>query len=157
MDETRSLLTDQRVEGVEFTGVVSNQLANEWLVSGIHVVVTTLTEIDGTIVIGDLVEVHGATNHAGGVDARRLSLVKNHDKDDDMEVSPPPAPTLAPSGDSGLQDTPEESSVTPELTGEGGHESSDGDGQLPEKTDENHSSGDLNHSDRSESGGERAG
>jgi Domain of unknown function (DUF5666)/Domain of unknown function (DUF5667) len=152
VDETRSLLTDQRVEGVEFTGVVSSQSVNEWLVSEIHVVVTAHTEIDGDIVVGDMVEVRGATNHTGGVDASRLALVKNPATDDSMEVSPPHITTLIPSGESNVQETPEESSVTPARSGEENHQSGDGKDQSSEKSHESHSSSDSNRSCQSESG-----
>ena len=77
VDETRHLITDQRVEEVEFTGVVASQSENEWLVSGISVVVTSRTEIDSGILVGDMIEVEGVTNAAGVVEATHLTLVRN--------------------------------------------------------------------------------
>jgi hypothetical protein len=74
LDETKSLITRQRVESVDFTGVVTNQSDGEWLVSGIPVVLDTQTGLDAGIEVGDEIEVHGATNGSGDVDATRLSL-----------------------------------------------------------------------------------
>jgi hypothetical protein len=140
VDETRSLLTDQRVEGVEFSGLVSSQSETEWLVSDIHVVVTAHTKIDANIVIGDMVDVHGATNHSGGVDATRLTLVVNPGTNDIRVGTPTLTPTPNPTGESGLQETPAESSVTPSSSGEGEHQSSDEDDRSSEKSHESHSS-----------------
>jgi hypothetical protein len=104
LDETKSLITRQRVESVEFTGVVSSQSQGEWLVSGIPVIVTAQTEIDKAIGIGDEVEVYGTTNAAGDVEAIRLSL----DRDSDMEDDHPGlSPTQTPSPeDSHLEESP---------------------------------------------------
>ena len=127
VDETKSLLTHQRIENVDFTGVVSNQSQGNWLVSGISINVTPQTEIDEGLQVGDEVEVRGSTNAAGGVDAIHLSLVKNHAPDDTSpEVSPMQTPIPDSSGESEFTRTPIESSISPKDSGEGGTPEIDG-------------------------------
>jgi len=82
VEETRSLITDKRVENVEFSGVVSFQSAGQWLVSDIPVTLTSQTLIEAGIGLGDNIEVDGATNAAGDVEAIRLSLSSVTDVDD---------------------------------------------------------------------------
>jgi hypothetical protein len=74
LDETKSLITRQRVESVDFKGVVTSQSDGEWLVSGIPVLLDTQTGLDAGIEVGDEIEVHGATNGSGDVEVTRLSL-----------------------------------------------------------------------------------
>jgi len=145
VDETWSLLTDRRVEGVEFIGLVSSQSKNEWLVSGISVVVTGHTQIDGDVRVGNEVEVHGATNLVGGVDATRLTLVKNPPTDDSQEVSPTQVPSPDPSGESSLKETTTESSVNRAHSGEGEDLASGGKDQSSAESHEDHFSGDSHY------------
>ena len=104
VDETRSLIADERVEKVDFTGTVSGKLDNGWLVSGIPVIISARTDMDDGIGIGDQVEVQGLTNAFGGVNARRLSLVNNSATNEQHpRVSPTPTPSPAQSGEDGNQ------------------------------------------------------
>jgi hypothetical protein len=139
VDETKSLITDQRIESVEFTGVVSSQSESEWLVSGIAIVVTTQTEIDEGIGVGDEIQVEGSTNAAGGVEAIRLSLLEDSATEDGHPAISP-TQTLSPdeSGESSLRDTPTESSITPADSGD----------------EENDSSGESTHTPQPDSEGE---
>ncbi len=162
VEETRSLITDERVEEVEFTGVVSSQSESVWEVSGIKVVITPHTQIDAGIHVGDRVDVDGSTNPSGGLDATHISLVNSHD-DDDTNL-PQMTPTIpsgaAPSGESSLQETPTESSIgSAGSAGEANHESEGGDQSSSnsngEHSSDEHSSGDSNHDSHPDSEGGR--
>jgi hypothetical protein len=78
VDETKSLITINRVEPVEFDGVVASQTEDGWLVSGIPVVITSQTLVDGSLQIGDSVTVSGETNSDGRVEASHLFPVKTN-------------------------------------------------------------------------------
>jgi hypothetical protein len=155
VEEARELITDKRVEGVEFTGLVSSQSENEWLVSGIHVVITSQTKMEAVILVGDMIEVHGATNASGGVDASLLTLVeKGADQENHPEVSPISTPSPESTGESGLHENPSESSVTPSHSGEGDDQSDDGNVSSPDATHESHSSEENSQTPQPDSGGE---
>ncbi len=157
VDETRSLISDQRVESVEFTGVVSSQSENEWLVSGIHVVITSTTRIDAGIEVGDEIDVDGDTNTAGAVDATRLTLVKSSaTQPAPPEVTPTPTPSPESSGESSLEETPDGSSITPGGSGEGENQEGDGTDQSSQKSHEDRHSDETDHSSQpnSRSGGD---
>jgi hypothetical protein len=150
VDETRSLITHRRVESVEFSGQVSSQSEFEWSVSGIRVVITPQTRIDPGIAVGDLIEVDGATNTTGGVDAVHLSLLESPDIDDKPVVMPP---TPQPSAEPALQETPTDSSVTPADSGEGEIQPGDGESRSSDSPHEEQSSDESNHEPHSDSEG----
>ncbi len=153
VDETRSLISDQRVERVEFTGEVSSQFQNEWLVSGIPVIVTARTEMNRGITVGDEIDVEGSTNAAGVVDATRLTLVKNSATQPvPPEVTPTPTPSAEPSGESSLQETPDGSSVSPAGSGAGENQEADGTDQSSQKSHEDRPSDQKNHSSQPDLG-----
>ncbi len=157
VDETKSLIDDERVESVEFSGMVMSQSEGEWLVSGISVIVTPLTEIDKGIRVGDEIEVHGSTNAAGGVDATRLSLESGSDTElDNPEESPTQPPSLDKSGESEITEASTESSITPTDSGGEGSPESDGKEQSTKAPDGEHSTEDTTHTPQpdSESGGD---
>jgi len=108
VDETRSLITIQRVENVHFTGVLTSWSDGKWLVSGIPVIITTQTQGDAGIRVGDNVEVDGSTDPNGRVEASRLSLVVSSTKNVDDPVSPTQVSTQ-----DGNMETTTESSTTP--------------------------------------------
>jgi len=162
VEETRSLIADERVEEVEFNGLVSSQSESVWEVSGIKVVITSHTQIDAGIHVGDRVDVDGSTNPSGGLDATHISLVNSPD-DDDTNL-PQMTPTIpsgaAPSGESSLQETPTESSIgSAGSAGEANHESEGGDQSSSnsngEHSSDEHSSGDSNHDSHPDSEGGR--
>jgi hypothetical protein len=70
-------MTIGRVERVDFNGVIASKTSDGWLVSGIPVVVTSHTRVEGEIAVGDNVNVSGETHANGRVDASRLSPAKN--------------------------------------------------------------------------------
>jgi hypothetical protein len=84
IEETKSLLTIQRIEPVSFDGAVTSQNDMQWIVSGIPVFLTPTTQIDPGIRIGDEVEVYGMTNAAGGVDASRITLHNDSEGEDNL-------------------------------------------------------------------------
>jgi Domain of unknown function (DUF5667)/Domain of unknown function (DUF5666) len=150
LDETKTLISHQRVESVEFYGQVSSQSKNEWLIAGIRVVITPQTRIDAGIAVGDLVEVDGATNAAGGVDAVHLSLLETPDDDDTpVEMTPTPQPIVEPD----LQETPTESSVSPADSGEGTNQSGSEDNHSSDSSSGDHSSDESNHNSHPDSEG----
>ena len=161
VEETRSLITNKRVENVEFNGVVSLQSAAQWLVSGIPVVITSQTVIDVDIDLGDTIEVDGSTNLSGDVEAISLALASNPDTDDNY---PGLTPTPTPSAEPVIVETPaQESSISsPESSAsqsqsvEDSSHTSDHEGQSSTDSHDDHSSGETRstpHSD-SESGGD---
>lgn len=157
VEETRSLIADERVEEVEFNGLVSSQSESIWEVSGIKVVITPHTQIDAGIQVGDRVDVDGSTNSSGGMDATRISLVNGPDDD----TKPPQiTPTPTSTGESSLQETPTESSIGPAGSdGEANHASEGSDQSSSSSNGEHssgeHSSGDSNHNSHPDSGGGR--
>jgi Domain of unknown function (DUF5666)/Domain of unknown function (DUF5667) len=153
VDETKSLLTHQRIENVDFTGVVSSQSEGKWLVSGISVNVTPHTEIDEGILVGDEIEVHGTTDSGGSVAASQLSLVKKTAPNPEHpEASPTPTPSPESSVESAPTETLDESSVVPSHSGEDASQSSESKDQSPAKSGENHSSGETTYTPHSDSG-----
>jgi hypothetical protein len=161
VEETRSLIADERVEEVEFNGLVSSQSESVWEVSGIKVVITPYTQIDAGIHVGDRVDVDGSTNPSGGMDATHISLVNGPDDDTKPPQMTPTLPSGAdPSGGSSLQETPTESSIGSEGSGgEANHESEGSDQSSSNTTGEHssgeHSSGDSNHDSHPDSEGGR--
>jgi hypothetical protein len=57
INETEILLSEKRLEAVDFGGQVSKQLADGWTISGIHVQVTGETEMVGALALGAQVNV----------------------------------------------------------------------------------------------------
>jgi len=74
IDEAESLLTDRRTVDVKFSGLVEARLADGWLISGIHVVVSPQTEVDGQIVPAVHAQVEGITQTNGTVLAQKIGL-----------------------------------------------------------------------------------
>jgi hypothetical protein len=88
IEETKSLMTIGRVEKVDFSGVIASKTSDGWLVSGIPVVVTSHTRVEGEIGVGDDVNVSGETHADGSVDASRLSpAMNNHGRNPDSTGS----------------------------------------------------------------------
>lgn len=73
LHELRELFAEKRAAEVDFAGVVSSQNANEWVVSGVRVVLSAQTELrDGPIEVGSAVRVKGETQGDGVVWAERV-------------------------------------------------------------------------------------
>jgi len=109
IEETDILLEEQRVEEVEFGGLVEAQTGNGWVVSGIPVIVTAQTELEGTVTLGVHVDVRGQTQADGSVLAERVRV---------EETEPAEAEDSSSSG----------SDETPAPTQEQDHDSSSGSG-----------------------------
>lgn len=82
VEETEELLAGQRVEEVEFEGVIGQQLPEGWLVAGIPVRVTAQIELEGVLVVGAYVEVRGQTQTDGSVLAERIRVEEDEGEDD---------------------------------------------------------------------------
>ncbi len=117
VEETESLLSEQRVEDVEFEGLVSEQLPDGWRIAGIAVVVTNQTEMEGVISIGVIAEVTGQTQPNG-------SLLAEHIRVEDQESG-------APEGGSASEETAteqaEETPAPDQTDDNSSHGSDDGD------------------------------
>jgi hypothetical protein len=72
--ETEILLSEKRIETVEFEGQVSDQLPDGWLVAGIPVRMTGQTIIEGELSVGVQVEVQGHTQSDGSVLAELIKV-----------------------------------------------------------------------------------
>jgi hypothetical protein len=67
----------------EFTGTVEQMSADSWVISGVTVLVSSETEIDGDIAVGDVVEVEGTQNPDGSITAREIEGDEDSVGDDD--------------------------------------------------------------------------
>jgi hypothetical protein len=155
LEETKSLISIRRIEDVDFTGVLTNQSGDKWLVSGIPVVITAQVDRDDGIQIGDDIDVNGSTDTAGNVEAMRLSLASVPDADEDYPVVSPtqtPTQTLTPKSD--FMETPTESALIPVHSSEAGKQAMDSKDRQSTSSDGEHSSGDTYQTSRSDSEGE---
>jgi hypothetical protein len=90
LQELHELFAEGRDEDVDFSGLVTSQNGNEWLITGIPVVISAQTELQGQgIVIGSPVHVEGHTQGDGVVFADKIELLppgaKLPDDDDKHE------------------------------------------------------------------------
>jgi hypothetical protein len=88
IDETEKLLSRQRVETVEFTGQVGNQLPEGWLIAGIPVRVTGQTAVEGAFTVGALAEVRGKTQTDGSVLAELVNVKPGDVENKDDQPGP---------------------------------------------------------------------
>jgi uncharacterized membrane protein YgcG len=87
LHELRELFLEGRTAEVEFAGVVTGQNGNQWVVSGVPVVVSLQTEVrDGPIQVGSAVRVKGDTLGDGIVLAERIRLLPPDAKLPDMDI-----------------------------------------------------------------------
>ncbi|HMB22831.1 MAG TPA: DUF5667 domain-containing protein, partial [Anaerolineales bacterium] len=74
--ELKELFAEGRSAEVEFAGQVTSQNGNDWVVSGVPVLISAQTEIrDQGIVIGSAVQVEGRTQSNGAVVAEKVELL----------------------------------------------------------------------------------
>ena len=148
VDETKSLIAIRRIADVNFTGVVISRSGDDWLVSGIPVVLDGQVDIDTGIEIGDDIDVHGSTDSDGHVEAWRLSFAKASDADDVApDLSQTPTPSLTPQLESDVITVPPASTPVPGYSGEDGNKNN---GIAPNDrqfsiSDKDHSSGEKPH------------
>ena len=155
LEETKSLISIRRIEDVDFTGVLTSQSGDEWLVSGIPVVITAHVDRDDGIQIGDDIDVDGSTDTAGNVEAMRLSFANVPNSDEDYPgVSPTKtaSATLTPKSD--FMATPTKSALIPAHSGEDGNQVMDSKDRQSTSSGGEHSSGETYHTSRSNSEGE---
>jgi hypothetical protein len=156
LDETKSLISIRRIEDVDFTGVVTSQSGDEWLVSGIPVVITAQVDRDDGIQIGDDIDVDGSTDTAGNVKAMRLSLANVPDADEDYPgVSPTLTTSATPTPKSYFMGTPTESALLPAHSGEDGNQVMQSKDRQSTKAGDDQSSGETSRTSRSNSEGGR--
>ncbi|RPJ18559.1 MAG: hypothetical protein EHM33_31820 [Chloroflexi bacterium] len=87
LHELRELFADGRSVEVEFSGLVTNQNGNEWVVAGIRVVISAQTEVrDGPVIVGSAVRVKGWTNSDGSISAERVRLLPPGAKLPEFEI-----------------------------------------------------------------------
>lgn len=86
LEELSELFAEGRSEEVDFAGIVTRQNGDQWLVSGIPVVLSAQTEIrDQPILVGSAVRVRGITRGDGIVLAERIRLLSPDAKLPDIE------------------------------------------------------------------------
>jgi hypothetical protein len=154
VDETKSLISIRRIEEVDFTGVVTSKSGDEWLVSGIPVVITAQVDKDDAIQIGDDIDVNGSTDSAGSVKALRLSLANGPDADEDypgVSATQTASPTLTPKSD--FTATPTESALNPAHSDEFGKQVVNSNDRQSKASGDDQSSGDASSNSRSNSEG----
>lgn len=96
IEETDLLLDEQRMEEVEFGGLVEAQTENGWVVSGIPVIVTAQTEFEGTVAIGAHVDVRGQTQADGSVLVERVRVEETESAEAEDSPSSGSDETTAP-------------------------------------------------------------
>ncbi len=138
---------------MEFTGVVSSQTDVEWIVSGIPVVITSDTDMDDGIIVGDEIDVRGSTNPAGDVEAIFLSLVNVPDPDDlPAQFSPKDASSQDESAGSNISASATETPVPDSYSN--GDGSQGGGSNEPTQSGDHHSGEDSHTGDNSYDRGE---
>lgn len=76
LDELKELFTEGRSVQVDFSGVVTRQNGDLWLVAGIPVAVSAQTDLPTqSIVVGDAIHILGTTQADGAVLARTVELL----------------------------------------------------------------------------------
>ena len=84
--ELKELFAKGRSVEVDFSGTVTSQNQNEWIVNGVRVVISSQTEVrDGPISVGSAVRVRGWTQGQDTVVAERIRLLSSDDKLPDIE------------------------------------------------------------------------
>jgi predicted thioredoxin/glutaredoxin len=78
--------TDDIDDELEMTGVVESISADTWVVSGVTFLVTASTEIDGTILVGDTVDVEAISDGLDGYVATEIGKVDPDDDADDSDT-----------------------------------------------------------------------
>jgi hypothetical protein len=74
IDETDTLLEENRVVRVDFDGILEEQTENGWIVSGIPVWINAQTEVEGVLLPGVQVEVRGVTQTDGLVLVEQIKV-----------------------------------------------------------------------------------
>ncbi len=149
VQEAESLIMEGRVESVEFSGVVTAQTPDGWMVDGISVIVAPQTQVNGTIAIGMEVKVIGKTQADGNVQAAEL-IFDNGGGDGNPDGAPGGAgsPGGSPGSESQKTEMPEPTGLhgsdhggtpTPELTNS--HQNNEVDASHTPKPNESHGSG----------------
>jgi phenylpyruvate tautomerase PptA (4-oxalocrotonate tautomerase family) len=71
---------------LEFTGLVEEIAADTWMVDGKALAITTRTEINGSIIVGDLVKVEATTGTDGALTALEITLAGAKDDSRDVDL-----------------------------------------------------------------------
>lgn len=78
LEEVSKLLAEGRFTTVSFTGVVEQIDGNQWLVSGINVLITADSQLPPEpVTVGASISVEGHTNSQGLVEVERVELLKS--------------------------------------------------------------------------------
>jgi len=77
LHEVDELLVEKRSEAITFTGMVTDQTGDQWMVSGISVQITPTSQLPLVpVVVGSSIMVRGRTNAQGFVEAERVTFLK---------------------------------------------------------------------------------
>jgi uncharacterized membrane protein YgcG len=167
--ELKDLFAEKRSVEVEFSGQVTSQNADDWMVSGIPVIVSPRTTLDQGITVGSAVSVKGQTQSSGAVSAERIGLLPSGaqlpsigDEQEFEDKNPgSPNPQIEDrSGEESEGESPKiEATATPGSESEQQNESSnDGSGKGSDSGSGDHNSGSSHdgggdHSDGGHDGG----
>lgn len=84
--ELDELFTEGRSAEVDFKGRVTSQTGNDWVVAGVHVLISSQTDIREQVAVGSAVRVRGLTQEDGTVLAERVRLLSADAKLPDVET-----------------------------------------------------------------------
>ena len=110
-------------EDVEFAGVVARITPDQWTVSGRLVSITPATEIEGNIIVGNLVKVEGYLDENGSLIAQEIALVDDGPEDNSNEDGDDePSDNGSPEGNENDGEDGEEDDEEPSTNEGGGDE-----------------------------------
>lgn len=138
VEEIEGLLTEMRSEKVKFLGQVEGIFPDQLIVSGIPVIITPDTRIDGDVRMNTWVRVEGLTTSAGSVRAEKIK-VESLDEHGELE-----GPDSSSSGD----DTPGESGKPEDNSPGSSPENEQDDAPETEKTDDQATKGSGSNDDQ---------
>jgi hypothetical protein len=77
LQEVDELLVEKRPETINFAGIVTDQIGDQWVVSGISVQITPSSRLPLVpVVVGSSIMVSGRTNAQGFVEAERVTFLE---------------------------------------------------------------------------------
>ncbi len=132
--EVGGLLSRERLEKVKFTGRVDSVREGSLLVSGVAVLVTPETRVDGQILPGVWVEVEGRTAPGGVVNASRIRVEDAKDEPGDEQGEDRSGSSGKGESESGGSNDVRENSGKSESSGSSNSENPSGSNQQPGST-----------------------
>lgn len=123
LNELSELLAEKRSAKVEFAGTVMSQDGDLWLVSKVLVQVSSQTELQAPVKVGDAVRVEGFTQADGTVLAKEIKVLAagiplpDMDEEEDHESEQKPSEATNGTGDDNSNSGSQAEDQTPEVVG----------------------------------------